>query len=385
MKKASYKILFNRRNYPKEKGVAPVEIEICINRKQKIIPTGIRVLHDQWDTEKKCVVKHLNKVNYNTYISKLYQDLINFETELNKKGEYLTIEKINALINKDKHEEFSFLSWVDNQIKSNTFLKESTKKQHTILFNKLTEFKKIKYFSDVNYEKIMAFDNWLRSGTEIERSQNTIHGYHKRLKIYVKKALASDLIQFDPYIKFKVAKGKNTEIKYLTAAELKRIEEKKIDIKRIDQVRDLFLFQCYTGLAYSDMAKLTNDHFVTDDDGNHFIKTYRTKTNEKSTIFILKKTQRILDKYKNKGIILPVITNQNYNVFLKELAIICNIDKNLTTHVGRHTFATTVTLSNGISIETVSKALGHASLKTTQIYAKIVEERIATDMSKIDD
>lgn len=167
---------------------------------------------------------------------------------------------------------------------------------------------------------------------------------------------------------------------------MQKMVEKEISTPRLNQVKDIFLFCCFTGLAYVDVKKLSSNHIVIAIDGERWIKINRSKTDTRSSIPLLPTAEAILDKYKNHneasndGLLLPVISNQRMNAYLKEIADLCGINKNLTFHLARHTFATTVTLSNGVPIETVSKMLGHKSLKTTQIYAKIIDRKVSDDM-----
>jgi site-specific recombinase XerD len=172
----------------------------------------------------------------------------------------------------------------------------------------------------------------------------------------------------------------------LNEQELLLMAEKQIALKRLEQVRDIFLFSCYTGLAYCDVAKLTNANVVIGVDGDRWIFTNRAKTNTASKIPLLPISNSIVNKYTDhpvtsrSGKLLPVMSNQRMNSYLKELADLCGFTKELTFHCARHTFATTVTLTNGVPIETVSKMLGHKSLKTTQHYAKIVDKKVSEDM-----
>lgn len=171
--------------------------------------------------------------------------------------------------------------------------------------------------------------------------------------------------------------------------ELTALEEKQFVIDLLDQVRNVFVFCCYTGLSYVDVEKLTSKGIVIGHDGEYCISVDRTKTGSSPSVPILPKAFKIIEKYKderrmiNSGRLLPVISNQRINAYLRELASLTGIEKKLTFHAARHTFATTVTLSNGIPIETVSAMLGHKNFRTTQIYAKVVQEKISQDMKKL--
>jgi site-specific recombinase XerD len=176
---------------------------------------------------------------------------------------------------------------------------------------------------------------------------------------------------------------------FLTEDELKKIATKNFTSERLTQVRDVFLFCCYTGLAFVDVEKLKASEIGIGVDGNDWILTKRKKTNTQSRIPLLPIAKVILLKYQdcpgvqNQDKLLPVLSNQKYNEYLKEIATICGVHKNLTTHAARHTFATTVTLGNGVPIESVSKMLGHTSIKTTQHYAKVLDKKISADMMEI--
>jgi len=173
---------------------------------------------------------------------------------------------------------------------------------------------------------------------------------------------------------------------YLTQQELNIMMQKRFTIQRIEQVRDIFVFSCFTGLAYIDVKNLTEKDVKISFDGKLWIMKKRQKTNVLSKILLLDVPKMILMKYKDKlsdGKLLPVITNQRMNSYLKEIADICGIEKNLSFHLARHTFATTITLSKGVPIETVSKMLGHTSIKTTQIYARITDSKIGNDMHEL--
>ena len=175
----------------------------------------------------------------------------------------------------------------------------------------------------------------------------------------------------------------------LTHHELQKISNNKFSIKRLEVVKNIFLFSCYTGLAYADVQKLKRSEIEIGIDGEQWIFTKRQKTDVLSRIPLLPPALKIITQYENDpqckyaGLVLPVLTNQKMNAYLKEIADLCGIDKNLTYHIARHTFATTVTLSNGVPIETVSKMLGHTNIKTTQHYAKILDRKISDDMKNL--
>lgn len=198
--------------------------------------------------------------------------------------------------------------------------------------------------------------------------------------------LKSGWLAKDPFFGYVLARREvNREV--LSQHELKLMEEKKFVTERITQVRDIFLFCCYTGLAYADVEKLKRTEITVGIDGEKWIFTKRTKTDTPSRIPLLPVCLEIISKYENNlkcsnnGLLLPVISNQKMNNYLKEIADLCGIHKQLTFHIVRHTFATTVTLSNGVPMESVSKMLGHKNLKTTQHYAKILDKKVSEDMT----
>jgi site-specific recombinase XerD len=202
--------------------------------------------------------------------------------------------------------------------------------------------------------------------------------------------LDNDWISKNPFSKYK-SKLREVERVYLSEVEIQSIINKDFKTERLSLVRDIFLFSCFTGLAYIDVKNLTKSHLSIGIDGEKWIFTHRQKTETASKIPILPITQMIIDKYdnhpesNNQNKLLPILTNQKMNAYLKEIAAICEIEKELTFHIARHTFATTVTLTNGVPIESVSKMLGHKNLKTTQHYAKILDKKVSEDMQILRD
>ncbi|MGW9685464.1 site-specific integrase [Flagellimonas sp. 2504JD1-5] len=247
-------------------------------------------------------------------------------------------------------------------------------------------------YGDISVKKvdlkfINRFEHFLKT-TLKDCGQNTVTKYVTNLKKIMRICYANGWISKDPFYHWK-AKWKKVERDILDERELKAIMEKDLPSKRLDQVRDIFVFCCFTGLSYIDVQKLSTNHIVLAMDGKKWIKIKRTKTDTKSSVPLLQVAEQILDKYsacegtENTDRLLPVVSNVKLNLYLKEIAGLCNIEKRLTFHLSRHTFATTVTLANGVPIESVSKMLGHQSLKTTQIYAKVLDKKLMEDMELV--
>ncbi|MEO6302901.1 MAG: site-specific integrase, partial [Bacteroidia bacterium] len=237
--------------------------------------------------------------------------------------------------------------------------------------------------SDINHAFITEYEFYLR--TERKCNNNSAIKYIKNFKKIIRICIANGWIDRDPFANYK-AKVKEVERVFLSKEDLEILASKVFRTKRLDQIRDIFLFSCFTGLAYADVKKLDKSQVARGIDGENWIYTNRQKTDTRSNIPILPMAQSILDKYANDpecinhDKLLPVLSNQKMNEYLKEIAILCEIEKDFTFHTARHTFATTVTLSNGVPIESVSKMLGHKDLKITQHYAKILDSKVSEDM-----
>ena len=266
---------------------------------------------------------------------------------------------------------------------------ERTLKKYKACVNSLTKFLKWKFKSsdidlkNISFKFITDYEFYLKSVQNIQH--NTAMGYIKKLKKIIRMCVANDWLNKDPFMGYKMKVHEVHRI-YLSEEEIKTISEKDFSITRLNQVRDIFLFSCFTGLAYSDIEKLTVNDISTGIDGQKWIFTRRIKTDTASRIPLLSIPLKIIETYGSSpyiletGKLLPVYSNQRTNSFLKEIALICGISKELTFHCARHTFATTVTLTNGVPIESVSKMLGHKNIKTTQHYAKILDSKVSDDM-----
>lgn len=217
---------------------------------------------------------------------------------------------------------------------------------------------------------------------------NGVMKHLERFRKMIRLAVKLAWMDKNPFEFFKL-KMQKFDRGYLSNEELLAIEQKEFNIQRIQYAKDLFVFSCYTGMAYIDVIQLTPHNIILGMDGNHWIKTIREKTDTSVNVPILPKAALIIEKYRNnprsiaRGTLFPVISNQKLNSYLKEIADLCKIESHLTFHLARHTFATSITLSNGVPIETVSKMLGHTTIRTTQIYAKVVEQKVSQDMAKL--
>ncbi|GLU51570.1 transposase [Dyadobacter frigoris] len=238
----------------------------------------------------------------------------------------------------------------------------------------------------LNHEFITDFEYWLKSVRNI--GHNTAIKYLATFKKIVIICIKNGWLPRDPFHAYKMSK-REVDRTALTAEELSKISKKKFDHERLGQVRDIFLFCCYTGLAYIDVYKMSRSEIITGIDGEKWLVIKRQKTDSPSRIPLLPQALSVLKKYDKdpqceiKGQLLPVLSNQKMNSYLKEIAVLCRINKVITFHLARHTFATTVTLTNGVPMESVSKMLGHRNLKTTQQYAKIVDVKVSEDMKKL--
>lgn len=269
---------------------------------------------------------------------------------------------------------------------------EGTLERFRITLSHLKEFLLWKYKStdielrQINHEFVADFDFYIRS--ERKCANNTAVKYSKYFQKIIRICLANGWIEKDPFANFKI-KLKVVDRAFLSEEELQAIQTKEFDSVRLNQVRDIFIFSCFTGLAYADVLKLSPGHVSTGIDGEKWLFISRTKTDTPSRVPLLQAALEIIEKYRNfpacinQHKLLPVSSNQKMNAYLKEIATLCNIPKELTFHIARHTFATTVTLNNDVPIESVSKMLGHKTIKTTQHYAKLLDKKVSNDMQAL--
>jgi site-specific recombinase XerD len=381
-------------------GLVPIYTRITINGKRIELSTNRFVEISKWSTEAgKMKGSSEEARSINNHLDLLKNQIRDAEMELIHKKIALTTETIKSkLLGVDERARMLVPIFQDhnNKIKElvgkeyapGTLERYTTSLKHTI------EFMQWKYnISDIDITKIdhafiTDYEFWLRSVRNC--ANNTAVKYLKNFNKIIKLCLANDWLDKNPFANYK-SKVKEVERVYLTEAEIQSIIEKNFKTERLSLVRDIFLFSCFTGLAYIDVKNLTKSHISFGIDGEKWIFTHRQKTESASKIPILPVTQMIIDKYENhpqcnnEDKLLPILSNQKMNAYLKEIAAVCEIEKELTFHIARHTFATTVTLTNGVPIESVSKMLGHKNLKTTQHYAKVLDRKVSEDMKILKD
>ncbi len=282
----------------------------------------------------------------------------------------------------------------DHNNKMEALLNQGYAKGTLIRFNTtwrhVQEFLQWKYnmndidINRINHAFITDFEFYLKSVKKI--GNNTSVKYIKNFGKIIRICMANGWLEKNPLINYK-AKLKEVNRDFLTMDEVNLIGSKSFLSTRIELVRDIFVFSCFTGLAYVDVKRLTRNHISIGIDGGKWIFIEREKTKVRSAIPLLPRAQEILTKYENHPVVLntnvalPILSNQKMNSYLKEIADVCGINKELTFHIARHTFATSVTLANGVPIESVSKMLGHSSIKMTQHYAKVLDKKIGEDMA----
>ena len=376
-------------------GLVPIYTRITINGKRIELSTNRFIEISKWSTEAgKMKGSSEEARSINNHLDLLKSQIRDAEMELIHKKIALTTETIKSkLLGVDERARMLVPIFQDhnNKIKElvgkeyapGTLERYTTSLKHTI------EFMQWKYnISDIDITKIdhafiTDYEFWLRSVRNC--ANNTAVKYLKNFNKIIKLCLANDWLDKNPFANYK-SKVKEVERVYLTEAEIQSIIEKDFKTERLSLVRDIFLFSCFTGLAYIDVKNLTKAHVSYGIDGEKWIFTHRQKTESASKIPILPVTQMIIDKYENhpqcinEDKLLPILSNQKMNAYLKEIAGVCEIEKELTFHIARHTFATTVTLTNGVPIESVSKMLGHKNLRTTQHYAKVLDRKVSDDM-----
>ncbi len=426
MQEQTFKTLFLiRENRLLKNKKASLRIRLTVNGERLEWNTGVVITPDLWNkTAQRMVGRTREAEEANRKINAVNKRLNEAFTELLESGDEVTVDNLYSYYSKEEQsggKVYSILGLYDKKIEekqklvgTKTGIKTSTLKKYIFTRNKmemfLYEWKKqttgatkaslkdsISAISirSVNYEFIKEYELFLKSRCNCGHNTAMKHLWY--LKQIVEDAFKSKVIHNDPF-RYMQLPYKKVDREFLEEHEIKMLISKYFDIKRLDQVRDVFLFCCYTGLSYSDVANLSESHIFEDAAGKRWIKINRQKTNIESIIPLFDIPEMILKKYENRSFtpsslkelcerkrpLLPVCSNQKMNAYLKEISSLCQINKTLTTHCARHTFATYCILI-GISIESISRMLGHTNIKTTQIYARITRAKVDKEMLKVKD
>lgn len=402
MKRDSFKVLFFLKKAKLLKnGEASVCMRITVNGAR--VETNIRKSIDPalWNQAKECAKgKSRKSCDLNAYIEEARIKLHGIFNELESEGIPIHARLLQEkFFGQDKEPEV-IRTIIGTMQEHNDQCRELVGKDYALITVRcyesckryLAELIKQKYgkedlsLTEVNGELVRAFEFYLK--TEKECQQNTVIRYMKCLKKITNLALANEWITKDPFIGIKFHE-KEVIREFLTMDELLTIYNKKFSLERITVVRDVFIFAAFTGLAFIDVQQLAPEHIVEDQNGNLWIRKPRQKTKNMCNIPLLDIPMAILHKYathptcQKKNVLLPVPSNQKMNSYLKEIADLCMINKTLTTHSGRHSYATSVCLANGVSIENVAKMLGHSNIKMTQHYVRVLDSSILRDMNNV--
>lgn len=393
-------LFYAKRAKANTKGLIPIYSRITVGGKRIELSTNRFIEISKWSVkgnkmkgtteEARSINNHLDLLKnqiIDAQMELLYKK-IPISTETLKNKLFGTEEQQRMLVPIFKEHNRKVKELVGKEYAAGTLQRYETSLKHTVEFlewkYKITDIE----ISKIDHAFIADYEFFLRSIRNC--ANNTTVKYLKNFHKVIKICIANEWITKNPFANFK-SKVKEVERVYLTQNELQNLIEKEFRIERLNLVKDIFLFSCFTGLAYIDVKNLSKSNIILGIDGEKWIYTHRQKTDSASKIPILPVAQQILNKYEthpkcvNEGCLLPIFSNQRMNGYLKEIAAFCEIDKELTFHIARHTFATTITLSNGVPIESVSKMLGHSSIKTTQHYAKVLDKKVSDDMNILRD
>lgn len=388
------------------KGSAPIYVRITVNGKFVDMSLKRRVKMDAWEQDEQKVTGNTPEArDIKEKMRQVKTEINNAYDELRFNKELVTAEAIKAKV-EGIDEEQTTLLWLMNyhntEIKK--LLEDGTMKNYYTTERYVKEFliKKKKrqdiYLSQLDYKFVVDFEIYLRQ-REPDKNQrpcanNTVMKHIERLRKMINIAVKNEWLVKDPFLRFE-RKIINKDREALELEELEQIKETKLDKNGQKIVRDIFVFSCYTGLSFADVCLLSNDHLVTDIEGERWIEMIRHKTanfsGKKFFVMLLPEAIELINRYRKHPMssynqtLFPVFSNQATNRYLKAIGKEAKVEKKLTFHIARHTFATTITLENGVPMETVSGMLGHASLRTTQIYSKIKKKKVSNDMKVLRD
>jgi site-specific recombinase XerD len=388
------KLIFDRRKTASRTREGYVEVRVTIDRMTKYISTGVRVYKNEWAADR--VVNRKDAQALNDRLAIIFEKVYQAATESVKQGVKLDVESVKQAVwqfVESQSDEPTFMSWCEKQIPL-LGISDGTAKHYKPLIKKLTEYGKMNKWQDLTVENIANFDAWLhqqtkplsdarrKAGVKPEKlSDAAVYNYHKCLKALLNRALSFGKIDANPYdrLKGKFKRGERENPEYLTEDEMKRFEAIILPKgSELDVVHDLFIFQMYTGLPYSDMQAFDASDYKYDGEAWKRVGE-RIKTGVPYVSQLLPPAVKVLEKY---GWEIPQLSNADYNRHLKALGQMAGIKTRLHSHLARHTFATWM-LSHDIPIEHVSKMLGHTNITQTQRYAKVLAQSVYDDFSKV--
>ena len=397
MERSSFAILFFIRDSRiKKDGTATIEVVLTINGERCAFSTGKKVKASNWDkTRQQVRGKDGETKSLNNFIKAVRAKLYEKEAELMDKGFVVTAELLrDAYFDKvDALKEKTLLQVLDEHNSEKKAMVGKTVAASTYwvfeysgrLFKEFILKKYARndlYLREINMGFIQGFHAFLLGDKNM--SQNSTTKHLKLLKKLLNFAVANSYVTYNAVNAYKVERSP-VEIDFLDEEELRKIINFDTPLPRLERAKDMFLFGCFTGLSYIDIKTLAPEHFEKDSAGRIWIKKRRVKTGVLSRIPLLPIAKLILDKYKGGEKLLPIQDPADINKYLKDIAILCDIKKRITFHTSRHTFASTVTLANNISLEVVSKMLGHTNTRMTTHYAKLIDKCIGEEMDKLMD
>lgn len=351
-----------------------VQLEVLFKGVRRYFSTGVKVTKNRWSRSGK-VTGCMDMIVMNRRIDEMKRMVDKYIVGLMENEEPFDFDRFKAWMVASDEQGIGFVEWVEKRIAERNDIRKSTKRNHMKLVALLRKIGNIRTFADVTKKNVLKMDTYLHS-TGIR--QTTIASYHKFMKTYVHDAMSSGLIERDPYIGVKIDIGKSVWGRFLTVDEVEAIENAEMPTESLKRVKDLFLFQCYTGLAYADLMRFDMSKAVKGEK-YYLVTDDRKKTGEGYTVVLMEKAMDILKKYDYK---LPKMTCEQYNMRLKIMADACGIEKPIASHFGRRTCGMLL-LNYGFPIEIVSKVLGHSNIKTTQqAYAKILDRTVENEFIK---
>ena len=372
MRVPKVKLVYDRRHQATPDKEGAVDLRVCFDCKQKFLSTGVKVYPRQWDGKNECVKLRNDATSLNKALSDIKNDAITLLAEMSKTG-YVDLARLNEIF-KPKAYDLTFHEYMKDRI-SKRNVSENTRERYVSFYKVFVdEYGKMKNFSDITEAGVRDYDEWLhkRIVNGHLMQQSTIYSHHKYLRLFIYDALTDGYVDKNPYQskRIKIDHGESGQIPSLTIDQVEQIENLELD-GFVGKTKDLFLFQCYTGLAFSDMQKFKLSNYSQDKDGNYLIKDKRTKTDTTYIFMLSEKALAIVMKYKGK---IPAISNQKYNQYLKVLGQMIGVPT-LHSHMGRSTFASTC-LNQGMNTDVLKHCLGHVTTFETNRYATMQDETI---------